>query len=160
MAIPIPQRPSGYRIGAEHAAIWVDAFVDIECPFSKRGWSRLRSVIEAYQDQPIAFVAHPIVLADHRQSWDLTKAATLEAKGDGSRFWDVFSYLFDRQQQFSTKACQDKTHQEVLSLAYQLMQGYGHQTDTESPFLAQLNAKEHQQNPKRCDRWKRWNQDK
>jgi protein-disulfide isomerase len=73
MAIPIPKRPSGYRRGQCDAPVQVEAFLDVECPFSKKAWLTLLSVAKNYGDDQVGITVYPVVLADHRQSWDVTK---------------------------------------------------------------------------------------
>jgi hypothetical protein len=37
MPIPVPPVPPGYRLGSGDAPMQVEAFLDVECPFSKNG---------------------------------------------------------------------------------------------------------------------------
>ena len=53
MPIPIPQRPSGYRLGNSSAPIQIEMFFDLECPFSKKGWQTILKVVEAYSPEQI-----------------------------------------------------------------------------------------------------------
>ena len=74
MPIPIPQRPSGYRLGSSDA-LQIEMFFDLECPFSKKGWQTILKVVEAYTLEQIYLILQPMTLGNHRQSWDATKAA-------------------------------------------------------------------------------------
>ena len=108
MSIPIPQRPSGYRLGNADAPIVVEMFFDLECPFSKKGWQTMLQVIEAYPDR-VYFILQPMSLGNHRQSWDGTKAAIAVAGNDPKKFIDFVSYIFEHQSEFANEAFKDKT---------------------------------------------------
>ena len=124
MSVPIPSRPYGYRIGSGNAPIQAEVFVDIECPFSKRAWETLQKVVAGSASDQVAFTALPVVLCDHRQSWDLTKAATWVANGDAERFWQFFSYLYQRQSQFSTAAFKQKTQLDLHNLIAEFVEDF------------------------------------
>jgi protein-disulfide isomerase len=147
MAIPIPKRPSGYRRGTCEAAIQIDAFVDIECPFSKKAWPTLLAVNDQYNRDQISIVVHPIVLADHRQSWDVTKAAIVLSKGDPERFWEAFTYLYSHQKDFFIEAFDPKTRIELYSLLADYAKDFGDYSDT-GAFIEQIKLKETEQQAK------------
>ena len=109
MPIPIPQRPSGYRLGNADAPIVIETFFDLECPFSKKGWQTILQVVKAYSPDLIYFIFYPMTLGNHRQSWDATKAAIAVADNDTDKFIDFVSYLFERQSEFANEAFKDKT---------------------------------------------------
>lgn len=109
MSIPIPQRPSGYRLGAANAPIQIEMFFDLECPFSKKGWQTILQVIEAYESQQIYLILQPMTLGNHRQSWDATKAAIAIAENNTNKFIDFVNYLFDHQAEYANEAFKDKT---------------------------------------------------
>ncbi|NJN03232.1 MAG: thioredoxin domain-containing protein [Leptolyngbyaceae cyanobacterium RM1_1_2] len=128
MSIPIPPRPNGYRIGLGNALIQTEVFVDIECPFSKRAWETLQKVVAGWGEQ-VAFTAVPTVLCDHRQSWDLTKAATLVADGEPERFWRFFSYLYERQSSFSAEAFKQKSQLDLHNLISEFIEDFSELPD-------------------------------
>lgn len=109
MAIPIPARPSGYRLGQVDAPIMVEMFLDLECPFSKRGWQNVMSVVKAYSPQQVRWIFQLMTLGNHRQSWDATKATIAVAGDDTQKFIDFVSYIFSRQEEFANEAWKDKT---------------------------------------------------
>ena len=109
MPIPIPQRPSGYRLGNADAPIVIEMFFDIECPFSKKGWQTILQVVKAYSPELIYLILYPMTLGNHRQSWDATKAAIAVAKDDSKKFVNFVSYLYDRQSEFANEASKDRT---------------------------------------------------
>lgn len=120
MPIPIPTRPCGYRLGSGNAPVQVEAFVDIECPFSKKAWPTLLDVVNNYGDTQVSVTLYPTFLSDHRQSWDVTKAAIIMADDDPVEFWRSFSYLYQHQSEFANEAFDDKTRQDL----YQLLADY------------------------------------
>ncbi|ACB54468.1 unknown [Crocosphaera subtropica ATCC 51142] len=109
MSIPIPKRPSGYRLGSSNAPIQIEMFFDLECPFSKKGWQTILKVLKAYDAETIYLILQPMTLSNHRQSWDATKAAMTVAQDNAEKFVDFVSYLFDHQSEFNEKAFKDKT---------------------------------------------------
>ena len=109
MPIPIPQRPSGYRLGNANAPIVIEMFFDIECPFSKKGWQTILQVTKAYSADRVYLILYPMTLGNHRQSWDATKAAIAVAGNDTDKFIKFVSYLFDRQSEFANEASKDRT---------------------------------------------------
>jgi len=115
MAPPIPTQPVGYQQGSCNAPVQVEVFVDIECPYSKKAWSTVTALPRTFGEDQISVTVYPVVLANHRQSWDVTRAAVLLADEDATRFWDVFSDLYDRQREFSHQAFEQKTHQDLLN---------------------------------------------
>ncbi|MEO0768865.1 MAG: thioredoxin domain-containing protein [Cyanobacteria bacterium J06649_4] len=116
MAIPIPSRPSGYRIGSPTAPITVEMFLDLECPYSKRGWLHAQQVIEAYSPEQVCWIFQLMTLGNHRQAWDATKAVIAVAGEDVKKFVDFTSYVFSRQKEFANEAWKDKTQTEFYQL--------------------------------------------
>ena len=109
MPIPIPKRPSGYRLGNADAPIVVEMFFDIECPFSKKGWQTILKVAQAYRAEQLHLILQPMTLGNHRQSWDATKAAIAVAEDDTDKFINFVSYIFDHQSEFAGDTFKDKT---------------------------------------------------
>ena len=141
MPIPIPQRPSGYRLGSSNAPIQIEMFFDLECPFSKKGWQTILKVVEAYSSEQIYLILQPMTLGNHRQSWDATKAAIAIAEEDTDKFIDFVSYLFDRQAEFANEASKDTT----LTQWHKILADYAvdaTQWSDKDKFIALLNSKE------------------
>ncbi|MGB3612430.1 MAG: thioredoxin domain-containing protein [Elainellaceae cyanobacterium] len=129
MSIPVPPRPSGYRLGSGDAPIHVEVFIDLECPFSKKAWSTISALADLSGDrlQPmvagrlLTITALPTVLCDHRQSWDLTKTLAKVAGADAPRGWQFISHLYQHHQAFSGDAFTSKTRQDLFDLIEQLV---------------------------------------
>ena len=118
MPIPIPQRPSGYRLGKGDAPVQIEMFFDLECPFSKKGWQTILQVVEAYSPEQLYLILLPMTLGNHRQSWDATRAAIAVAGDDSEKFVSFVSYILDRQAEFANEASKDRTQtqwQEMLA---------------------------------------------
>ncbi len=141
MAIPVPSRRSGYRIGSASAPLMVEVFFDLECPFSKKGWNNVMKVRDAYTSEQIYWVFQPMSLGNHRQSWDATKAAITVADTDTQKFIDFVSYLFSRQAEFANEAWKDKTQTEFHSFLAECAAEVTGQKDKKQ-FLSRLNSEE------------------
>ena len=141
MPIPIPQRPSGYRLGNANAPIVVEMFFDLECPFSKKGWQTILQVAQAYTRDRLYLILYPMTLGNHRQSWDGTKAAIAVAKDDTDKFIKFVSYLFEHQSEFANEASKDRTQTEW----HQLLADYAVEAtewSDKEQFIELLNSKE------------------
>ncbi|MEM8832587.1 MAG: thioredoxin domain-containing protein [Cyanobacteria bacterium P01_G01_bin.19] len=141
MPIPIPQRPSGYRLGDSDAPVQIEMFFDLECPFSKKGWQTVLQVVEAYSAEQLYVILQPMTLGNHRQSWDATKAAIAVAGQDTNKFIDFVNYILDRQSEFANEASKDTTqtqwHQTLAGYAVEATEW----TDKDK-FIELLNSKE------------------
>jgi len=141
MAIPVPSRRSGYRVGSASAPLMIEVFFDLECPFSKKGWNNVMKVRDAYTSEQIYWVFQPMSLGNHRQSWDATKAAIAIADTDTRKFIDFVNYLFSRQAEFANEAWKDKTQTEFHSFLTECAVEAVSQAD-EKQFLSRLNSEE------------------
>jgi protein-disulfide isomerase len=129
MPIPVPPTLPGYRLGSGDAPVQIEAFIDVECPFSKKAWPTLQKLIEQDRDR-IAITVNPMVLCDHRQSWDLTKALVAVALAGRSptianqaapKAWAFISHLYQHQQEFANEAFDTKTREDLFRLIERLM---------------------------------------
>lgn len=141
MAIPIPARPSGYRLGQVDAPIMAEMFLDLECPFSKRGWQNVMSVVEAYSPQQVRWIFQLMTLGNHRQSWDATKATIAVAGDDTQKFIDFVSYVFSRQEEFANEAWKDKTQTDFHNLLAEFAAEVTEHQD-KAQFIALMNSKD------------------
>ncbi|MEL6815360.1 MAG: thioredoxin domain-containing protein [Cyanobacteria bacterium J06598_3] len=141
MTIPIPARPSGYRLGNPSAPIVVEMFLDLECPFSKRGWNNAMKVVAAYGPEQVQWVFQLMTLGNHRQSWDATKAVIAIAHNETQKFIDFTSYVFSRQAEFANEAWKDKTQTEFHQLLAEFAISATAWADKAS-FIERLNAKD------------------
>lgn len=141
MPIPIPQRPSGYRLGSSEAPVQIEMFFDLECPFSKKGWQTILQVADAYSPEQIYLILQPMTLGNHRQSWDATKAAIAIARKDTEKFISFVSYLLDHQAEFANEAFKDKTQTDWHNLLAKYAVDATEWTD-QAQFIQLLNSKE------------------
>lgn len=140
MPIPIPQRPSGYRLGKPDAPIQIEMFFDLECPFSKKGWQTILKVASDSPEQ-VCLILQPMTLGNHRQSWDATKAAIAVAGNDTQRFIDFVSYILDHQAEFANEASKDKTQTDWHHLLADYVVAATQWSDRDK-FIQLLNSKE------------------
>ena len=141
MPIPIPPRPSGYRLGNANAPVIVETFFDLECPFSKKGWQTIMKVTEAYSTEKVCWIFQPMGLSNHRQSWDATKAAIAVSGQDTQKFIEFVSYLFAHQSEFANEASKNRTQTQW----HELLGDYAlDATDwsDKKQFIEKLNSKE------------------
>ncbi len=124
MAIPIPNRPSGYLLGDPAAAITLDAFIDIQCPHSRQAWPTLLAVMAHYQDKPVSLRVHLITLSNHRQAWDVSLGLFALADGDARKFYDFATYVYERQEQFYNAPFLHKTHDDLRQFVADLAQAH------------------------------------
>ena len=141
MPIPIPNRPSGYRLGDSNAPVQIEMFFDLECPFSKKGWQTILKVISAYPTDQIYLILQPMTLSNHRQSWDATKAAIAIAGNDTNKFVDFVSYIFSHQEEFANEASKDTTQTEWHSILADYAVDATQWSDKDK-FMQLLNSKE------------------
>ncbi|MGD1895872.1 MAG: DsbA family protein [Phormidesmis sp.] len=136
MAIPIPARPSGYRLGQADAPVVVEMFLDLECPFSKRVWGNVMSVVPAYSPEQVCWIFQLMTLGNHRQSWDATKAAIALSGENAKQFVAAASRIFEKQADFANEAWKDKTQTEFHQW---LAENIAEATDKDK-FLKELNS--------------------
>lgn len=141
MAIPIPNRPSGYRVGSADAPITVEVFLDLECPFSKKGWRNVMAVMAAYEPERVCWVFQPMTLGNHRQGWDATKGAIAVAGTDSNKFIDFVGYLFSRQEEFANEAWKDKTQTDFHNFLAECAADATEYKNKEQ-FIERLNSEE------------------
>lgn len=115
MPIPIPRKPSGFFFGSRRANTQIEAFIDIQCPHSKRAWPSLIALKEHYDQQQIGLTVHLITLSNHRQAWDISKGVFALAGDDDEVFFEFASYLYARQEEYYNGPFRDKTHQDLLN---------------------------------------------
>ncbi len=141
MSIPIPRRSSGYKLSDANASIIVEMFFDLECPFSRKGWQTFLQVIAAYSAEQVHFIFQPMTLSNHRQSWDVTKAAIAVAGNNTQKFIDFVNYVFDHQKEFAGDAFKDKTQTDLHHLLADYVLDATEWSDKDK-FIELLNSKE------------------
>jgi protein-disulfide isomerase len=144
MAMPIPKRPSGYSSGSADAPIQIDAFIDLQCPYSQKAWPTLLAVAAKYGQERVRLTIQPIALAEHRQSWDVTKAAVAVAAGDASRFLDFAGYLYAHQEEYTNVQFRDGTQRDLYALLARFAGERAGEIDTEA-FFQRLESEEVEQ---------------
>jgi len=73
LAIPLARRRAGRFIGNPAAPVYVDQFLDTQCPYSAKAWPTVRQVAAHYGPERVCFSISMMVLSNHRQSWDVTR---------------------------------------------------------------------------------------
>ncbi|HEX5731673.1 MAG TPA: thioredoxin domain-containing protein [Blastocatellia bacterium] len=141
MPIPIPKRPSGYVKGAASALLQIEAFGDIQCPYSKKAWPTLLAVSDHYGPEKVQLRVQLLSMANHRQSWDVTKAIFAVAGADSKLFFPLATFLYERQEQFFNGVFKQRTQLDLYDLIVRLLTEYGYQTDR-TEFINRLESDE------------------
>ncbi|WP_414621331.1 DsbA family protein [Calothrix sp. CCY 0018] len=141
MSIPIPKTPAGYSWGNADAPIQVEMFMDLECPFSKDAWLKVLKVANTYGKEQFRLTIEPMSLSNHRQSWDVTKAALVVAGEDTNQFINFASYLFNHQHEYSNGTFKDKTLSDLHNLLAEYAADCANWQD-KADFLQRLESEE------------------
>ena len=141
MPIPIPKRPSGYVRNASSALLQIEAFIDIQCPYSKKAWPTILVVSDHYGPEKVQLRAQLLSMANHRQSWDVTKAIFAVAGADSELFFPLATFLYQRQEQFFNGPFKQRTQVDLYDLIVSLLTEYGYQTDR-AVFIKRIESDE------------------
>ena len=137
MTIPLARRRSGRFIGSLAAPVYVDLFLDTQCPYSAKTWPIVRQVAEHYGAANICFAVIMMVLSNHRQSWDVTLGLFSLAGDDDERFMSLLDFFYTRQERYFNGAFADRTHNDLKAL----VADFGHEFDgTSRERIAELMA--------------------
>lgn len=139
MPIPIPKRPSGYIKGEASALLQIEAFVDIQCPYSKKAWPTLLAVSDHYDPEKVQLRVQLLSMANHRQSWDMTKAIFAVAGADAEIFFKLATFLYERQEQFFNGVFKQRTQLDLYDLIVRFLTEFGYQTDS-TEFIKRLES--------------------
>jgi len=141
MPIPIPKRPSGYVKGGASALLQIEAFVDIQCPYSKKAWPTLLAVSDHFGSEKVQLRVYLLSMANHRQSWDVTKAIFAVAEADSEQFFKLATFLYVRQEQFFNGVFKQLTQVDLYNLIVRLVGEYGYPTDG-AEFIKRIESDE------------------
>lgn len=65
MAPPLPSSPVGHAVGSPQPKVVVEAFLDLNCPFSRKCFKTLvegpEAVVAAYAGQPVQLVLQQVI---------------------------------------------------------------------------------------------------
>jgi protein-disulfide isomerase len=139
--IPIPRRPSGFVQGAANALLQIEVFIDIQCPFSAKTWPTLMAVSDHYGTEKVQLRIEMLSMANHRQSWDVTRAIFAVVGSDSAAFFKLATFLYQRQESFFNGPFRTKTELDLFDLILRLLGEYGYQTDPVA-FITRLESDE------------------
>ena len=129
MPIPIPKRPSGFTKGGASALLQIEVFLDIQCPYSKKSWPTLLAVADHYGPEKVQLRVQMLSMANHRQSWDVTKAIFAVAGANAEMFFKLATFLYERQEQFFNGPFKQRTQIDLYDLIVNLVTEFGYQTN-------------------------------
>lgn len=92
---------TGWRKGAENPTVVLVAYEDFQCPACASAAPVLRSIIDAYTSQGLAFEFRHFPLTQHSKAVQAAVAA--EAAGRQGKFWEFHDRLYSTQQSWSTE---------------------------------------------------------
>ena len=115
MAIPVPTRQSGFTLGDPGAPLRLDVFLDIQCPYSAKAWPTLMALCDAYPNAELSVTSHLMIIANHRQAWDVSRLVHAVCDRDPQRFRAFATFLFERQESYFNGAFADRTHADLLA---------------------------------------------
>jgi hypothetical protein len=78
LALPIPARPPGFRLGLPSAPVQVEVFIDLQCPFSAKAYATLLTVHD-HNPSSVSFNFIPLCLPSHRQAYFMLKSSLCAA---------------------------------------------------------------------------------
>jgi protein-disulfide isomerase len=137
--IPIPKRPSGYVKGAASALLQIEAFIDIQCPYSKKAWPTMLAVSDYHGPEKVQLRVQMLSMANHRQSWDVTKAIFAVAGADSALFFPLATFLYTNQEKFWNNEFKQRTEPDLYDLIGDLLADYGYKTDR-TEFIKRLES--------------------
>lgn len=137
MTTPIPHRPSGVLIGDKAADVMIEAFVDIQCPHSRKLWPTLLDVMQHYKNESVNLRVHLITLSNHRQAWDMSLGLFALADGDNKVFYDFATVLYKEQSEFYNSEFMHKTQNDLRQLIADKAES--HLKIDRSKFLNRMN---------------------
>ena len=137
MTTPIPIRPSGVLLGDKAAEVTIDAFIDIQCPHSRKIWPTLLNVIKYYEGSSVSLKVHLITLSNHRQAWDMSLGLFALADGDANIFYNFATCLYEKQTEFYNAEFMYKTHDDLKQLIANNAEEY--MNIDRSTFLDRMN---------------------
>ena len=78
LALPIPARFPGFRLGSPTAPVLVELFIDLQCPYSAKAYATLLAV---HQRLPSSLCLQliPLCLPTHRQAYHMLKSSLAAA---------------------------------------------------------------------------------
>jgi protein-disulfide isomerase len=139
--IPIPKRPSGYVKGAANALLQVEAFIDIQCPYSKKAWPTMLAMSDHHGPEKVQLRVQMLSMANHRQSWDVTKAIFAVAGADSALFFPLATFLYTNQEKFWNNEFKQRTEPDLYDLIVRLLTEYGYKTDR-TEFIKRIESDE------------------
>ena len=80
-------------------------------------------------------------MANHRQSWDMTKTIFAVVGADSEQFFKLATFLYERQQQFVNAEFKQRTEVELYDLIARLLTEFGYRTDP-TEFIKRLESDE------------------
>jgi len=140
MAIPIPARTPGWKIGSGDAPIQIEVFLDLQCLFSQKCFPTILNVLKKYSKEICAHFC-PIVIYSHRQAWAMTKAALIVAEGNPNKWVQFVSYLFENASDFKNDIHYKKSEEDLNNLLVSHIVKFSKMDEKEIKEIANIKSK-------------------
>ncbi len=82
------------------------------------------ALTESYSDADLSVTCHLMVIANHRQAWDVTRLVHAVCDRDAARFKAFASFLYERQESYFNGAFANKTHSDLLAFCDRLAHAF------------------------------------
>uniref|UniRef100_A0A7S1G5G6 Thioredoxin-like fold domain-containing protein n=1 Tax=Bicosoecida sp. CB-2014 TaxID=1486930 RepID=A0A7S1G5G6_9STRA len=129
MPPPIPKRlPRDFLVycGNAGAAVTLEVHLDLQCPFSKRGWGNVKQLKDRYSADQLRIVFYPFTLFTHQWAWIAHHSATTVGLLKGrDAFFSIVDKAFEEQEKFQHAAGRDKTPADVEAVFAEWAAGVG-----------------------------------
>jgi len=123
---PIPATmQDGHFLGSLDAPLWLEAFLDYECPDSAASWPTLVQLAKLYGPSQLLLWLRPFSLPYHHNSYLATLAGTVIYNANPDIFWLWVPAIFANQTQFYTAATANMTMNQVISGMGKLAESIG-----------------------------------
>ena len=122
MGFPEFKKIPGIRIGDLKRKSKLDIFIDLQCPYSKKGWDTIAPSVLGEWHKGIEVFIHPICLSNHRQSWSLTRTLFGLMKIDKTYAIEFINLIFKDHEQFYNGVWKEKGESEFLNFLLELIE--------------------------------------
>lgn len=120
MPIPLMRKAAGRLFGSPAADVQIEVFLDVQCPYSAKTWPTIEQVMVHYGPEAIGLSVFMMVLANHRQSWDVTLGLYGLSGQDEPRFFRFLGFLYSHQERYFNAAFAGRTHDDLKQLVADL----------------------------------------
>eukprot|EP01101_Sappina_pedata_P005871 TRINITY_DN2792_c0_g1_i1.p1 TRINITY_DN2792_c0_g1~~TRINITY_DN2792_c0_g1_i1.p1 ORF type:complete len:221 (-),score=52.32 TRINITY_DN2792_c0_g1_i1:55-717(-) len=114
----IPTLDMIQSMGNPGAPIMLEAFIDFQCPYSRKAWPTLMELFNHYGPQNMYFVTTVFPLPFHHNAFFASQAAiaVVNITQDSSMFWKYTDKLFIEQENWGDSPTESMTALQVIDM--------------------------------------------